>query len=430
MKVAVIGAGWAGLAAALRLRRLGFDPWVFEAARRTGGRARSIARPGLGDAIDCGQHILLGAYRETLDLMRELGIDPARACHTQALRLASADGRFQLGAWPLPAPAHGLGILLGGRGLSLRERYGLARILAEIGPRKALPATTDTVSGWLDRLECPPRVRQLLWDPLCLAAMNTPADIADARLFVHVLRDSLGAGAQAARLLIPRGTLDALWPAQARARLPRLATGHRIGALEIVPGGYRVDGTVFDAVILATPPGEAARLLGQLPGGQEWLAGWPSWRFEGIGTVTLRLDRPWKSGQAMRMLDERPDGAAYGQWLFDRSAIAPGEAGADLLHIVISGAGRYAGHDAATVIEGVIGQIREQAPERLPAIRASALITEKRATFSALPGLRRPGTRTPWPRLMLAGDWTDTGYPAVLEGAVRSGHRAAEALAA
>jgi len=428
MRVAVVGAGWAGLAAALRLLRLGHEPWVFEAARRTGGRARAVSRPALG-TIDCGQHVLLGAYRETLDLMRELGVDPAEAFHAQVLSLASADGRFRLGAWPLPAPAHALGLLLGGRGLGLRERWSLARILAALGARAGAPRDADTVSRWLDRLECPARLRRLLWDPLCLAAMNTPADAADARLFVRVLRDSVGAGAGASRLLIPCGTLDELWPARARARLPRLAAGHRVGALEAAPGGYRVDGAAFDAVILATPPGEAARLLGGLPESREWLAGWPRWRFEGIGTVTLRLERPWGSGEAMRMLEERPGRAAYGQWLFDRSAVSRGEA-ARLVHAVISGAGRYAAHGADAVIEGVIGQIREQAPERLPAVLESVLITEKRATFSAIPGLRRPGTRTPWPRLMLAGDWTDTGYPAVLEGAVRSGHRAAEALAA
>ncbi|WP_269497473.1 hydroxysqualene dehydroxylase HpnE [Castellaniella sp. S9] len=428
MKVAVIGAGWAGLAAAVRLRRLGHEPWVYEAARRIGGRARAVPRPELQATIDCGQHILLGAYRETLDLMAELGVDAGRAFHAQGLRLASADGRFSLGTWPLPAPAHGLGVLLGGRGLGLRERGSLARLLAALGPRKALPAEADSVSRWLDRLGCPARLRRLLWEPLCLAAMNTPADIADARLFLRVLRDSLGANAQAARLLIPRGTLDELWPAQAQARLPRLAIGHRVLSLEAVSGGYRVDGADFEGVILATPPGEAARLLGQLPDAAPWLAAWPQWRFEGIGTVTLRLDRPWGSGQAMRMLEERPERDAHGQWLFDRSAIAHGDA-AGLVHVVISGASRIAACDAETVIGGVIGQIREQAPERLPEVRAGTLITEKRATFSATPGQRRPGNRTPWPRLALAGDWTDTGYPAVLEGAVRSGHQAAEALA-
>ncbi|MER1966992.1 hydroxysqualene dehydroxylase HpnE [Castellaniella sp. GW247-6E4] len=428
MRVAVIGAGWAGLAAALRLRRMGCEPWVFEAARHSGGRARAVSRPGLG-TIDCGQHILLGAYRETLDLMRELGVDPDTAFHAQTLRLASADRRFQLGAWPLPAPAHALGILLGGRGLSARERWSLARILGALGARAADPVDTDTVSRWLGRLGCPERLRRLLWDPLCLAAMNTPSEVADARLFVRVLRDSLGAGAHASRLLIPRGTLDELWPDQARARLPRLAVGHRVGALEAVPSsGYRVDDAVFDAVVLATPPSEAARLLQGLPGGAQWLADWPQWRFEGIGTVTLRLEHPWGSGEAMRMLEEKSDHGAYGQWLFDRSAVTDGAA-ACLVHTVISGASRTTGRDTTAIIEGVIGQIREQAPERLPAVLASTLITEKRATFSAVPGLRRPANRTPWPRLTLAGDWTDTGYPAVLEGAVRSGHRAAEALA-
>lgn len=427
MKVAVIGAGWAGLAAAHRLQRLGHDPWVFEAARRTGGRARTVPRPELGAAIDCGQHILIGAYHETLALMRELGVDTTQALHTQRLELASADGRFRLGTWPLPAPAHGLGVLLGGRGLNLRERHGLARILAAVGSGRNPPTQGDTVASWLDRHRSPARLQRILWEPLCLAAMNTPADIADARLFIRVLRDSLGAGDKASRLLIPRATLDALWPDQAVAQLPRLLTGHRVRTLEAAAGAYRVDDMDFDAVVLATPPGEAARLMSGLPDAAQRLADWPQWRFEGIGTVTLRLARPWNTGRPMRMLDERPELAGYGQWLFDRSAVTAGAA-AHQVHVVISGASRTGALDAATVIEGVIGQIRDQAPERLPPIEATALITEKRATFSAVPGLQRPGTRTPWSRVMLAGDWTDTGYPAVLEGAVRSGRQAAEAL--
>src|SRR5690606_20092819 len=116
---------------------------------------------------------------------------------------------------------------------------------------------------------------------------------------------------QASRLLIPRDTLDTLWPARAAARLPRLASGHRVRTLEATPDGYRVDGAPFQAVILATPPGEAARLAGGLPGAARWLDDWPQWRFEGIGTVTLRLARPWHTGQPMRMLEEQPQRAGY-----------------------------------------------------------------------------------------------------------------------
>lgn len=428
MKVAVIGAGWAGLAAAAHLLRSGHEPWVFEAAREIGGRARAVAHAGLGTVVDCGQHILLGAYHETLSLMRAMGVDPQHALHEQPLRVISADRRFRVGTWPLPAPAHGLGIVLGGRGLSWAERYQLAHTLYALIRPTSAPQAGDTVSLWLMRLGASSRLCHQLWNPLCLAALNTPADLADARLFLRVLRESLGVSARASRLLIPRQTLNDLWPARAQAQLPGLRLGHRVRTLARTPQGrYEVDGQTFDAVVVATPPPEALRLLRLLPSEHDWLKAWPDWRYEGIGTVSLRLERPWGSGQAMSLLDEHPEQVEHGQWLFDRSAITNDDE-AHLVHVVISGASRYADRPSAEVIDGVIRQIRTQARRALPAITARALITERRATFSALPGLRRPGTHTPWPGLVLAGDWTDTGYPAVLEGAALSGRLAAQAL--
>ena len=134
----------------------------------------------------------------------------------------------------------------------------------------------------------------------------------------------------------------------------------------------------------------------------------------------------------MQLLRDHPAGYAWGQWLFDRSASAHADADRRLVHVVIGEADRYAGRDPARIAAGVIGQIRAQAAAGshppLPDIETHALVTERRATFDAVPGLRRPGAATPWPGLLLAGDWTDTGYPAVLEGTVGSGLKAAEAI--
>lgn len=430
--VAVIGAGWAGLAAAVRLRQAGRAVRVYEAAAAPGGRARRVDHPGLGLGIDNGQHILLGAYTETLALMRALGVDPAHVLLARDLALRSADGRLNLRFWPLPRPLHGLGILLGSRGLEgWRGRRHLARVLGALAPERIDPLAT--VPDWLSSLDCPPALMTRLWEPLCLAAMNTPAPRAQARLFARVLADSLGAGPDASRILIPRDGLHALWPARACALLGDELRRQRVRAIAPDPaGGWRVDDEPHDHVILAVPAPEARRLLAPLPDAPAFLDSWTDPAHSAIGTLTLKLARPWDSGHPMLLLRDDPARGAWGQWLFDRSASARADADRRLAHVVIGEADRYAGRDPARIAAGVIGQIRAQAAAGshppLPEIETHALVTERRATFDAVPGLRRPGAATPWPGLLLAGDWTDTGYPAVLEGAVRSGLKAAEAI--
>lgn len=429
--VAVVGAGWAGLAAATRLRQAGRAVRIYEAAAAPGGRARRIDHPGLGLRIDNGQHILLGAYTATLALMRSLNVDPAHALLAQDLALRSADGGLSLRFWPLPPPLHRLGVLLGSRGLGgWQGRRHLARVFGALDPDRVDPSTT--VSDWLAGLDCPPGLMTALWEPLCLAAMNTPAQAAQARLFVRVLADSLGAGPAASRILIPRDGLHELWPARACALLGDALRRRRVRTIEPGPaGGWRVDGEPHESVILAVPAPETRRLLAPLPEAAAFLDGWTDPAHSAIGTLTLRLARPWESGHPMLLLRDDPARDAWGQWLFDRGASARSDVDRRLVHVVIGAADRYAGRDPARIAAGVIAQVRAQAAGSLPPlpeIEAHALVTERRATFDAVPGLRRPGAITPWPGLLLAGDWTDTGYPAVLEGAVRSGLRAADAI--
>ncbi|WP_323029953.1 hydroxysqualene dehydroxylase HpnE, partial [Castellaniella sp.] len=414
------------------LRRAGRAVRVYEAAAAPGGRARRIDHPGLGLRIDNGQHILLGAYTATLALMRSLDADPAQALMAGDLDLRSADGGLRLRFWPLPPPLHRLGVLLGSRGLDGgRGRRHLIRVFGALEPGRVDPSAT--VADWLAGLGCPPGLMTRLWEPLCLAAMNTPAHAAQARLFARVLADSLGAGPAASRILIPRDGLHELWPARACALLGGDLLRQRVRAIAPGPaGGWRVDGEPHESVILAVPAPEARRLLAPLPDAADFLGGWTEPAHSAIGTLTLRLARPWDSGRPMMLLRDDPARDAWGQWLFDRGASARADASRRLVHVVIGTADRYAGRDPARIAAGVIAQIRAQAAAGslppLPEIEAHALVTERRATFDAVPGLRRPGAATPWPGLLLAGDWTDTGYPAVLEGAVRSGLKAADAI--
>jgi len=145
-----------------------------------------------------------------------------------------------------------------------------------------------------------------------------------------------------------------------------------------------------------------------------------------IATLVLRLAQPYRLPMPMMMLREDPARGHDGQWVFDRTRMLDQSNGGELA-IVVSAAQGLSERDRDQTVQHLIEQLREQAPRHLPlpAVIASELFIEKRATFAALPGLARPANRTPWPRLALAGDWTDTGYPGVLEGAVRSGRQAA-----
>jgi len=438
-RIAVIGGGWAGLAAAVELRDAGCRVTVFEAGRTPGGRARRVEREE--DAVlDNGQHILLGAYRDTLALMRRLGRDPDRLFVRTPLCLQSADGRFRL-AIPssltrLPAPLPALCALLSARGLSVKERYAALRLMRHLHAAGWRAPPDCSVAQWLARHRQPLRLQDRLWTPLCLAALNTPPEYASAVLFAAVLRDALARHAEASDLLLPRTDLSSLWPDAAIQRVD-WRPGHRVRAIVNHPRAdtaacYTVDGQPCDAIVLAVPPDAAATLLANLPshpGQPALLAALTAFEYLPIATATLTLAAPWRLPAPMLMGVTDPARGHYGQWLFDRAALM-GRTDVGELTVVISAANGLP--ERNETLQRVEQQIREQTRRHdcptMPAVVRRTLITEKRATFAATPGLARPAALTAWPGLVLAGDWTDTGYPGVLEGAVRSGLTAAQAV--
>lgn len=305
-----------------------------------------------------------------------------------------------------------------------------------------------TVQEWLSLTLQPARLQRLLWIPLCIATMNTPPEQACAQLFAHVLRDSLGAASrEAGDMLIPRCTLSELWP----QRVEELAE-HK--ALSQVPGAHleiRRSTTIrelaylsgsrpdrprlmldrrpehYDALILCGNTPSAARLLATLPvcpGSASFLKTLHAFVHTPIATLTLELAEPLPLPAPMLLLHEDRRRGHYGQWLFQGQ-----DAEQRLLHVVISDAEALLKQERQTAIDGMIAQLHTQlVGHALPAVLRHTLIAEKRATFLAVPGLQRPSNSTPWPGVWVAGDWTDTGYPAVLEGAVRSGQHAALAM--
>jgi squalene-associated FAD-dependent desaturase len=434
-RVAVIGAGWSGLACALELTRRGFTVSLFDAAPQPGGRARAVGVK-LGDrefVLDNGQHLLIGAYAETLRLMGEAGVDVDDALLRLPFEFRFPDG-FQLRARRLPAPLHLAAGLLATAGLSWADRrQALGFVLRWRRQRWQMRA--DAPASVLFRA-APAEIVRRLWRPLCLAALNVELEEASAQVLLNVLRDSLAGGAQAADLLIPRRDLTQAFAAPALHTLTSRGADVRLRSpvqqLTHADARWRIDsrGRIADAdvVVLALPPERAADLLASTQCARLAMAIGllRSIAMAPIATVYLRYSPavrlPWP---ACALLDDSAAGR-FGQWVFDRGRLD--EANAGVLGVVISAAGAALSSDAGSLGTSVASQL--SADLGLPIPLASAVLAEKRATIVPAPGLQRPPTRLSAPSLYLAGDAAASDYPSTLEGSVRAGIAAARALAA
>ncbi len=424
-RIAVIGAGWAGLSAALTLQAQGHALSLFELAPAPGGRARSLSEEGTGAPLDNGQHILIGAYTETLDLMRSLGLRPEALLWRSPLQLTDAQGRglrlpegtpllafsravLQASHWPWAAR------------LSLLT-HSLRWALSGFRCTEAL-----TVQELCHGLHALPFAE--LVAPLCVAALNTPAGQASARVFLRVLQDALFAGQGSADLLLPRRPLAELLPQPALRALRAGGAQVRFGCRALLAaadgGGWavRTGGSPerFEAVLLACPAMEAARQTeGIAP---DWAAQAAALRYEPIVTIYLRA----RGRLPFPMVALQEAAEAPAQYLFDHGQLGlePGRFAA-----VVSGAGPWlerAQGGTTACAAATLAQVMSQAPQ-LSELSLERAVAEKRATFACTPGLRRPAARIA-PGLWAAGDYVDGPYPATLEGAVRSGRQAARGL--
>lgn len=445
MRVAIIGAGWAGMAAAVAATRGGHHATVFEASRALGGRARglnSILPDGSGITLDNGQHILIGAYGETLRLMRLVGVDPNLALLRLPLALTFPDGSG-LALRQGPAPWDALAGIVSARGWSWRDKLALLRtaVVWRLGGFQCAPSTT--VAQLCEPLT--QRLRDEFIEPLCVSALNTPADQASGQVFLRVIHDSLFAGHGGSHLLLPKVDLAALFPNAAahwlQAQGGDLRMGQRVQTLSWNPAQahtssrvqWRVAGEAFDRVILATAASDAATVLAassqaapetiatQL---QHWAGTTRALKFEAITTVYALATRSANSSarllpSPMLALRSSPDPArpAPAQFVFDRGQLG---GPSNLLAFVVS---TSSGSRDALQAQ-VVTQARTQLGLQVQPIQT---IVEKRATFACTPGLLRPPMHIA-PGLLACGDYIEGPYPATLEGATRSGVAAAHLL--
>jgi squalene-associated FAD-dependent desaturase len=447
LKLAIVGAGWAGMAAAVEAVSRGAHVTVFESARTLGGRARALPAhlpDGTPLTLDNGQHILIGAYTDTLALMQRVGLDLSAILMTLPLSLPQVDGSgLQTPAWAArwPAPLDALAAIATTPGWRWGERLALIRASLRWQRQGFTCDPALTVAELCARL--PPRVLQELIEPLCVSALNTPAVDASAAVFLRVLRDALFgqgfAGSSGSSLLLPRTDLSQLFPDAAAQWLERqggaarLRIGTRVSTLRPLGAqwllGHESGEEAFDRVVWATAASPAEKAIRQAadacdeatePVLKAWARSARALPFTAITTVYA-----WGPGARLRApmlaLRAQPDAlAAPAQFVFDRGQLNPQDAAAQgLLAFVVSASS----DDREDLQARVLEQARQQLG--LGALQAVQTVVEKRATFACTPGVVRP-VQAIAPGLCAAGDYVQGPYPATLEGAVRSGLAAAK----
>jgi squalene-associated FAD-dependent desaturase len=436
----VVGAGFAGLSAAVRASRNGARVLVLEARGRLGGRATAFHDRETGELVDNGQHVLLGCYRDTFAFLGDIGaIGNLSVRPTLEVTMIERGGRrSRLSCPSLPSPLHLLAGVFDWEALSWADRFSFLRMRTPIslarrelrpGARAIAASPGETVENWLIRNGQSARLREMFWDPLALAALNQPASQVSAPIFARVLAEMFAPDPGASAIALPVRPLHLMYAEPARAFVESRGGVVRTGAT----AKARIEGGSVSSVASGSERWTAGAVVAAVP----WYAlgelfdgdvgplatileRAQAMRASPIVTVNLWLDRP--------VLEEAFVGlpGRAMQWVFNKQLLH-GE-GVSHLSLVSSG--------ASTLLErpndDLISTAHAELVDALPAARAARIlratvIREPRATFSLAPGQPpRPDTRTPIRGLYLAGDWIATGLPATIESAVRSGHQAAD----
>jgi squalene-associated FAD-dependent desaturase len=443
-EIVVIGGGLAGITAALALRDAGLGVTVLESRPRLGGAASSYARGPI--TIDNGQHVFLRCCTAYQELLARLGMTGSVAIQDRFdVTVLSQAGPARLRRTALPSPLHLAGALARYRLLSVPERARVAR--AALAFRFADPASAalDQVrlGDWLAARGQGERARRRLWDLFIVSALNVAGDDASLQLAATVIKTALLGAKDAADIgmaTVPLGELHATAAAALLNRIGvRVRLGSRVAAVERLAGGtFRVglahgglgagstpEGAadlLADGVVLAVPPAQAGRLL--RAAGLPQAPAWADLGYSPIVNVHVIYDR---------RVTELPFAAAVDspvQWVFDKTTPAGLRAG-QYLAVSLSAADSLVDRPAAEFRELFVPALAQLFPAAAGAGITDFFVTrERHATFRQEPGsgALRPGATTAVPGLTLAGAWTDTGWPDTMEGAVRSGHLAAQAL--
>lgn len=420
-KVAVVGGGLAGLSAASRLAEAGIDVTLFEAAPQLGGRARAVVWKG--KRLDNGQHILLGAYQKTLELMASIGVNKNHVLLRLPLAL-NMHSAFTLKTKNLAAPLHLLFGLLSAKGLNLDERFAAIRFFIWLKVTRFKLTKDEPLLSLLSRKHQPERLIKWLWEPLCLAALNTPIKTASAQTYLNVLRDSFNQSKTDSDLLLPKVDLSTLLSDPIAAHIKKhggkIALNTSVSNVEQTADGFSLKITSkqvleFSHVLLACSPHHLQAITPELDIASDNAA----LNYQPIYTVYIQYPSHIKLPNIMTGFTQ-----GIAQWAFDRGQLC-GQDG--LVAVIISAEGAHQKLSQQALNETITAELQVAFPY-LPAPEWHKVIAEKRATFACTAGLKRPAQQSKIKNLYFAGDFTEGDYPATIEGAIRSGLSAAQLI--
>lgn len=426
-KVAIVGGGVAGLSAAVTLAQAGVSVTVFEASPQLGGRARGITYKGL--ALDNGQHILLGAYRETLRLLSLTGGAGASLLRLPlSLRVTDLQHKTTLLLETpsyLPAPLHLLFGLLNAKGLNSKDKWFAIRMMLWMKLHSFQLREDQPLLAFLSQQKQTLTLIQKLWEPLCLAALNTPLQVASAQAFLNVLRDSFNQKSHDSDLLLATTDLTSLISTPFANYIAKhsgeLFLNSQVKQITQQPNGYLIStksqSMDFSHVIVACGPHQLSQIASDLPLLHRQIE---QITYQPITTVYLQYEAHIQLAKPMQGMVN-----SVSQWVFDRGQLC-GQHG--LIAVVISAHAPF-----EQTQQALADSVHQELLHLMPNLKQPQwykVITEKRATFSCETNLNRPSNQTIYQDLYIAGDYTAGEYPATIEGAVRSGIKAANLLLA
>ncbi|MBX7221751.1 MAG: hydroxysqualene dehydroxylase HpnE [Blastocatellia bacterium] len=437
--VSIIGGGFAGLAAGVALADAGWRVHLIEKRPFLGGRAYSFLDSTTGSVVDNGQHLMMGCYRETFAFLKKIGsLDLVHFQDRSRVDFLDAQGQATLECPQLPAPLHLFVGLLGLKGLSLAEKLGTLRLGGTLRLKNGKLHRKIghlTVDEWLTACGQSPRIKERFWEPLAVATLNEDIKIAPATLLAKVLQDGFGGTRRDSSMVTSKVGLSDLYTRQAvefievRGGTVQLKTG--VSQIKFEAGrcsGIELtDGTTVqaDAYISSVPYFSLRRMIAEEIGTRvPEFAQWWDFRSAPIISINLWFDRP---------VTDLPFAGLLGtqvQWVFNKDVILNRtQAKTQHLSLILSAAHVHQRTPKEQLVEMAVAELQTVLPaSRQAKLVHSFVIKEHDATFSASPAAEkaRPGARTSFANFFLAGDWTDTGLPATIEGAVLSGHRAAQ----
>jgi zeta-carotene desaturase len=433
--VAIVGGGLAGLAAGSALAEAGYQVELFERRPYLGGRASSYELPGTAEVVDNCQHVLLGCCTNLIEFYRRLGVEQQIRWYDEITFILPGGRSSMLKPGALPPPFHAAPSFLDSSVLDLKDKLAIARAMMALVPR--LPKDDgENFLSWLLRHGQPQKAIDRFWAPVLVSALNEDLDRMSVRYAAQVFRESFLKSAEAGRMGVPSVPLSQLYGTAAEYIEARGGTVHTRAAVDSVRGdeiGMQLcvggEDVRADYAILATPFNGVEKLLPDVPELGPLRDELRSFTSSPITGIHLWFDREITPLEHAVLLERTI------QWMFQKSKILAtrkhsGQSGS-YLELVVSASKTLVEKSRAEIIEMAVGELGEFFPAAREAkLTKATVVKEVHATFSPTPGSDafRPSHVSPWPRLFLAGDWTATGWPSTMEGAVRSGYGAAEAL--